>query len=196
MAVNWEVLADQQVTALRSALWSGEQDLSTIPKLIRSLIKDDLWRRRLVEQKQEIVEFQRFPDFVQAPAPDGLGTTVETLKKFCQSAGDMEAVDLIDQAEQRKRGERNVNNINVSPRPEGTSSARALRDLRKKRPDLHSRVIAKEISPHAAMVDAGLRIKTHTIPHEPARVAAAIRRHFTPAEVAEIARLLHWDRPC
>jgi hypothetical protein len=35
----------------------------------------------------------------------------------------------------------------------------ALRRLRKQRSDLHTRVIAKEISPHAAMVKAGFRLE-------------------------------------
>jgi hypothetical protein len=55
-----------------------------------------------------------------------------------------------------------VDNINSSSpeeteRPSGTSREAALRRLRKDRPDLHERVIARELTPHAAMVEAGFR---------------------------------------
>ncbi len=41
--------------------------------------------------------------------------------------------------------------------PSGHSCERALRRLRKDRPDLHARVLSDELSPHAAMVEAGFR---------------------------------------
>jgi len=47
--------------------------------------------------------------------------------------------------------------INTSGRPTGTSRAYALRRLREQRPDVHARVLAGEISPHAGMVEAGFR---------------------------------------
>ncbi len=62
------------------------------------------------------------------------------LKRIC--AEDKEALDLIDQAEQGKQGARTdlVSNIHdVAARPAGTTRQRALRKLRKDRPDLHAR---------------------------------------------------------
>lgn len=47
--------------------------------------------------------------------------------------------------------------INTSGRPTGTSRAYALRRLREQRLDIHARVLAGEISPHAGMVEAGFR---------------------------------------
>ncbi len=73
-------------------------------------------------------------------------------------------LDLIDQATQRRDGNPTGNNqysgtvdiINSStPRPTGTSKQSSLRRLRKDRPDLHQRVINKEVSAHAAMIEAG-----------------------------------------
>ncbi len=48
-------------------------------------------------------------------------------------------------------------------RPEGNTAAKALRRLRKERPDLHARVLAEELSPHAAMHEAGFRRRTLTV---------------------------------
>ena len=51
---------------------------------------------------------------------------------------------------------------NVHIRPSGNSRAAFLRRLRKDRPDLHARVLAGELSPHAGMIEAGFRKKpTH-----------------------------------
>lgn len=189
--IDLSVYADQKVTCLRSALSHGAQNVSSIPGLLKAILKEDLWKHRFCRQVQKEVGFQSFAQFVSEPAPEGLGSSVEVLLKFCQSAGDTEAVDLIVRASKGKHGgdRSKVDIINLA-KPDGTSAARALIDLEKKRPDLHERVVAGEISPHGAMVEAGLRCKTYTIPDDPARAAATIKRHFSSEEVKEIARLL------
>ena len=50
MEVNWKIGSDQQVTALRAALYHGTHDLKMIPKLLRTLLADELWKCRFVEQ--------------------------------------------------------------------------------------------------------------------------------------------------
>jgi hypothetical protein len=44
----------------------------------------------------------------------------------------------------------------VDHRPDGNTKQRALRMLRNHRPDLHARVLAGELTPHKAVVEAGL----------------------------------------
>ena len=74
--------------------------------------------------------------------------------------------DAEDRANQSRQGQRTdlVDNdndvINDVGRPTGTSRAAALRRLRKDRPDIHARVLAGELTPHAGMVEAGFRKKT------------------------------------
>jgi hypothetical protein len=46
---------------------------------------------------------------------------------------------------------------NVHIRPSGNSRAAFLRRLREGRPDIHARVLAGELSPHAGMIGAGFR---------------------------------------
>ncbi len=66
---------------------------------------------------------------------------------------------MIDQVTQGKHGGdhtsdlSNVNNVNVA-RPLGNTRQRALRQLRKSRPDLHAKVLKGKLSPHAAMIEA------------------------------------------
>jgi hypothetical protein len=58
-------------------------------------------------------------------------------------------------------------NVHISP--SGNSRAAFLRRLRKDRPDIHARVLAGELSPHAGMVEAGFRKKP-------------VRKKLTPLE--------------
>jgi hypothetical protein len=80
------------------------------------------------------------------------------LRDMCRR--DPEALDLLDQALQGRQGERtdlvdNVHDVEEVERPAGNTSAAALRRLRKDAPELHARVLAGELSPHAAAVEAG-----------------------------------------
>jgi hypothetical protein len=59
----------------------------------------------------------------------------------------------------------------------------ALRKLRRDREDLHKRVLAGEISPHAAMIEAGFRKKTLTVPADLDAAARTLLRHFDPDEL-------------
>jgi hypothetical protein len=47
--------------------------------------------------------------------------------------------------------------VHIFQRPSGNSAAAALRRLERHRPDLLDRVLAGEVSAHAAMVEAGFR---------------------------------------
>ena len=64
------------------------------------------------------------------------------------------------------------------PRPSGNSEEAALRRLSKDRPDLHARVIAGEMSAHAAMIEAGFRARAITVPMDVERAADVLARNF------------------
>jgi hypothetical protein len=67
------------------------------------------------------------------------------LKNICRD--DNDALTLIDQAIQKRVGRpaKTVYNLHDLDRPAGTSRDRSLRRLRANRPDLHARVIVKEL---------------------------------------------------
>jgi hypothetical protein len=70
--------------------------------------------------------------------------------------------DARDRANQRPVGRpKTVYNDNGDvhdlERPSGNSAAAFIRRLRKDRPDIHARVLAGEITPHAGMTEAGFR---------------------------------------
>jgi hypothetical protein len=194
---NVLVGADYVVQGLRRAL-GGEEWLNNAPGLLKRLISENLWQRRIDEVTGEVVEFERFVDFVTTKPLEGLGSTISTLKRVC--GGDVEATDLLDQALQQADGgdhrseeyRTTVNNINSDTvdRPAGTSRAAALRKLRRDARELHDQVIAGELSPHAAMVQAGFRRPTLTIPLDPTGAAGAIRRNCDQDFISQLIELL------
>jgi len=189
---------DTIVAALRTAITDGSFGLSDVPGLLKRVICEEMWREREIAQTGEMVRFNRFVDFVREKPLEGLGTSVEQLQRLCN--GDPEVLDLIDQTLQlafpnggRHSSDRiNIVNSDYGERyhPEGNSRAYALRRLRKNRPDLHARVLAGELSPHAAMVTAGFRQRRLTIPLDVSKVAAVIVRVFTPDQIADLIQLL------
>ncbi|QQN79749.1 hypothetical protein [Streptomyces sp. XC 2026] len=137
-----------------------------------------------------MVRHQRFADFVTTPPLKGLGGDIELLRRIVQD--DPVAVDLLDRALQSPRGrpEENVSNRHIS-RPAGTTGAAALRRLRKDRPDLHAEVLAGNLSAHAAMVEAGFRHRTISVPvDQPDAAAKALKKNLAPEDLAALAKLL------
>ena len=127
--------------------------------------------------------------------PDGYGTSIATLKRICRDSP--EALDAIDRACLRKPGGTNnasgvnqhsdseviVDNIHNDrqERPSGTSRDAAIRRLRKDRPDLHEKVLREQITPHAAMIEAGFRKKLSNVEQ-----MMSIWRKSSPQEKDEI----------
>ena len=70
-------------------------------------------------------------------------------------------------------------NITVRDEPErGTSRQYAIRKLRNDAPELHARVLAGELSPHRAIIEAGFRTPTISVPLDPEGAARCLLRHF------------------
>lgn len=191
--------SDAVISELRKGLYGHADNLEGIPGLLKRIIKEGMWKRRIVKATKQEVGFDRFQDFVTTPPLEGLGTTLPLLRDACRS--DLEALDLLDQetvggpggnnnpyGQEGKPGDGiNTDNIMVdshSGEPEhGTSRTYALRRLRTHRPDLHADVLAGAITPHAAMIEAGFRQKTATIQLDPAKAAQALYRKFSQEEI-------------
>lgn len=185
-----EMIYNYEVTnALGHAISSGEHGLGNVPGLLKKIIKGNHWQRRFITQTKREVEFKRFIDFVAAKPLEGLGADVKTLERLCHD--DEEALLMLRDATTGNQGEHtgnqysNVGNIritNVSNVRKADSSSDdrgyALRRLRKDRPDLHAQVIEKKLSPHAAMVEAGFRPKTITVPVDVEKAAKVLARNF------------------
>ena len=180
------------VEALGSALREGGHAVGTVPGLVKRILAEESWRE-FVTQRGEHVEHERFADFVTAPPLRGIGANLRLVRRIV--GDDIEAIDLLDRVLQNPEGgsatqRATVSNSN-SGRPSGTSKAYALRRLRKEAPELHTEVVAGNLSAHAAMVKAGLRSETFTVRVDSAEaVAKALRSKLSPDVLEDVVRRL------
>jgi len=194
VAASGEVVRD-----LGRALSRGQAGLSSVRSLIRVVVRDGSWRAFSAPDTGELVTYEEgaFLRFVGASPPHGLGTDAATLERLC--GGDMEALAALEAATQRRQGgDRRSADFRASnggfdstPGRAGSGSRQqALRRLRVARPDLHARVVAGELSAHAAMVAAGYRARTVPVPLDPERAARTLARALSPEALASLARYL------
>ena len=180
------------VGALSSAITHGEQSLGQVPALLCKVLKEKAWQD-FETPLGKLVHHDRFEAFVMVPPPEGLGAKVEDIGRIIN--GNREAEDLLDQALQRSAYTHmdKDSDVSITERPQGSSSDRALRHLREKRPELHQRVLSGELSPHAAMIEAGFRSRTITVNLESPKAAASLIAKASPAFLDELRRLLELD---
>lgn len=166
-----------------------QYNLRDVAAKIARVIVADAWRQ-YVTPLGRVVAHSSFEAFVRAPRPDGLGTDVATLRKVCRDAP--WARDLIDRATQRPPGRPADDETldNVQGFPSGNSAEAALRRLRKHRPDLHERVLAGELSAHAAAVEAGFRSRRFSVSGDPEAAARILRRHLSDDEIGLLVTYL------
>lgn len=187
LAYNYEV-----TNRLGLAITGGERGLRAVPGLLKKILKEDLWQHRYIPETKRAVDFNKFAEFVTTAPLEGLGSDVKTLRRLC--ADDTEALDELEKAVQGKHGgdrksdQIKSDNITLDSQDNrGTSPTYALRRLRKDRPDLHKQVIEKKLSPHGAMVQAGFRPKTITVPVDVKKAAAVLVRTFN----GDAEKLIH-----
>lgn len=185
------------VEALSSSLRSTENGLGTVPDLLRRVLEEESWRE-FITPRGEVVRHERFVDFVTQPPTHGLGATPALLRRI---VGEVPVIlDLLDRALVGRQGKRNdlVDNVHEvqSARPDGNRQQRALRRLRDQRPDLHQRVLEGELSAHRAMIEAGFRARTVSVPvSRPEAAARTLRRNLTNEELTELVKLLSDTAP-
>jgi hypothetical protein len=140
-------------------------------------------------QRGELVQHERFADFVTTPPLKGLGADVDLVRRIV--AEDSEALDLLDRALQNPAGRPETLSNIQDKAPTGTTRAAALRKLRADAPELHAEVLAGRLTAHAAMVQAGFRRPTFTVRgDDPQSTARTLRKHLTAEQLTTLARLL------
>lgn len=186
---------DRVIEYLRTAIFDGKCGLKDVPELIKRVIKEDLWRERMLPGTGETVVFGSFEEFTRTPPPEGLGTDYKTLSKLC--AGDAETLDLLEQTRKsRKRGgdrrSENFkdNNENFERVKKGNSTEYALKRLRRHRLDLHRQVIAGKLSINQAMIEAGYRKQPLKISYDLQKTVVILKSTFAPSQLEELIALL------
>lgn len=155
--------------------------IDVIPKLLKRVLEQHAWEERRDVRTKEVYRFDSFAEFVTTRPLAGLGTTVDMVRRLV--VDDVETLDLFEQAVQNAAAVHN----RYSKRPHGTTADTALRRVRKDRPDLHARVLRRELSPHAAAVEAGFRPRTVSVRlDDAAAILRTLTRHVPDDVLAEL----------
>lgn len=179
------ILAGQIIESLNDALRDGETGLESVPKLMETVLDDELWKKRRVKGGK-IVEHKRFVDFIITPPIEGLGEKPEMIKRLLHGTpGVLAAFEAAIVGEHGTNQHTRVESDNITLHSErGTSKAYTLRRLKKQRPDLFKMVVAGELSANAAAIKAGFR-------KEPAPLDI-LTRTWKKATAADRKQFLQW----
>ena len=184
---------------LRLQAFLNDHDLNAghLEGSIQMMQETEGWRHLNAKNGLPFISFEQF---AAEEEPFGLGHSVEQILEILKARTPTTLVDFGDRISKRSRGNPtganqykngNLYNIqNSTSAPSGTSQAAALRRLREHRPDLHSKVLKGKLSAHSAMIKAGFRQKTLTVPLDPAKAAESIKRHFNEEQIAKLIALL------
>lgn len=186
---------ERVIEYLRVAILDGKCGLVDVPELIKRVVREDLWRERILAATGEKIVFREFAEFMRTAPPEGLGTDNQTLRRLC--ADDPEAIGLLDRVKaSRTRGgdrkSRNFknNNVNFEKVKKGNSIEYALKRLRQQRPDLYQCVINSNLTVNQAMIEAGYRKRPLQITLDLNKTAAALKSVLSPGQIEQLISLL------
>lgn len=188
-------------------------NLSQEERLMRSLSVETTRRGAdpslfldLLADAVEIRAWERLPSktfvgFIEQPYPNGIGSTVDTVRTMMRLRHRHEGMDPGVDGRMRDLRQEVINLLNpkqaangeigrgrgsldnIKANPGGTDPDYALRRLKRDNPELAQRVLTGELSAHAAAVQAGFRPRTITVPLDPEKMARAIRRRLSDDEL-------------
>jgi hypothetical protein len=187
-----------QVQGLQKLLTGSETNLSVLSRVIKSLQNSNAWCA---------FSFHKYPDqvfrwsaadfrkFIEADRPSGCQTPLYVLERMLRETDAWESfLELTRGTPGNPTGANQYNggkydsiilsSVEPSKKPPcGTSVSYALRRLSKNRPDLYEQVKAQELSANAAMIQAGFKDKTITVPIDVKKAAKVLVRNFDVAEL-------------
>ncbi len=186
---------ERVIEYLRAAIFDGKCGLRDVPELVKQIIREDLWRTRVLPKSGEKIEFTSFAEFLAAAPPEGLGADYQTLRKLCFD--DPQTLELLEltrasraQGGDRRSADFKDNNVIFEKAGQGNSTGYALKRLRKSRPDLHEQVIKRKMSVNQAMVRAGFRKRPVQITNDLHKTAEALKSAFSAGELEQLISLL------
>lgn len=191
-STNWK-----RVARLYRLLRSNTNNLGSIPNIITSIIKTRSWEN--YDFRGNRIKVGTFREFVEAPPPEGLGTTIDALANLCQKHP--EIVEMIDETVQEQ------SNIYKPPKKvsivgdkrkssTSTSLQRNLRLLRRlaeknqKAENLREQVLKGEITSNAALIKLGKKKRRFGVEATTESLVRFIESHFSKSEIKEIQSTL------
>jgi len=92
--VRTDIVRGDTISRLYEGLRWSELRVSGVPQWTVEVIKSGVWEHRFEKLLGQIVEFKTFREFIEAPPPMGLGSSLEKLRELC--SGSEEALRMID----------------------------------------------------------------------------------------------------
>lgn len=147
-----------------------------MPGLIKKIIRERAWERRIGHGK--LIELNSLAELIELKPIRGWGEKLERIRAVIKH--DPEALAMFTKATLQDQGTRNdlVYNVHEVERPSGNSRARSLMQVESEcDPETARAVFAGELSPHAALVKAGIReVRTVYFPRDPSQALAKMRK--------------------
>lgn len=180
-----------------SSTTAGADVMSALPGLVRRLLDEEAWREFDAPAPVGHVEHTSFRSFVEAKQPRGLGSRLGQLLALCgdddelrarvQRAYDEEIQPLAKHGGDRRSSSTQGNQITSKRR--GDSRDYVIARLERDDPQLAQRVKRGEITATAASRLKGWKKPQITVT-SPKSIAAALRRHLGPDDLARLVALL------
>lgn len=180
------------VHALGSGVRSLSNGLADVPPLLTRVLQEEAWRE-FTTPRGELIRHEKFLDFVLAPPTAGLGADVALVRRIV--ANDPVARELFEHA---LRDTQNPD-PNTSAAAGDSHEVRqlskahqaALKRLHRDAPEIYRKVISGELSANAAMVEAGFRTKTFSVPAtRPEACARSLKKNLSETHLRELIKLL------
>lgn len=157
------------------AFYDAKGGLKQFPGLLKKIIATKAWERRITRGK--VFELANLRELItESPLRGGWGEDVRTVEHVIKD--DPECLAMFREAMVQHGGDRRSeaikgNNVSLERQPRGNSRAFSIdRVKRECEPEVVAKVMAGEISPHAALVKAGIRENRQVyIPKDPAKAA-------------------------
>ena len=182
------------VDALGSALRRGDNALGAIPGLLKRILAEEAWRE-FITQRGEMVQHERFADFVTTPPLRGLGASMDLIDRIVGTS-DPDLLRMLREAKKGKPGrpvtprENPLDSNGISER--GEASDYTADRLAREAPEEYEAVRRGEKTIHAAAVAAGIRPRRISIRlDDPASAVRSIRNNATPEFWEEFRRLVN-----
>lgn len=169
------------VETLWNAVDHGSVTLDQIPGIVRRVIDTEAWKERIYRGKTYTHE--RFIDFITTKPLAGCGWDPDKVLALIKGDADLERCWREMVTPEKGKHHDDSNNITIS---RGTDRTYTLSRLKREAPALYQKVLDKKLSPNAAAIQAGFRIKTISVPLDAQRAVSILRKYFKHVEIGEL----------
>lgn len=178
--------AGQICDELDKSLRSSEVNLSRLVGSLVEVIREKAWRERRI-RTGEIVRCGSFLEMLTTAPLAGFGEDPDKVETLLRD--DPDALRLFREATTAPSHVHDSYNVTIRPK-RGHGRAYTLDRLHREAPELYARVVAKELSPHRAAIEAGFRQRTVTVEPTVDGFARAVRKHLDHGAREKLRRIL------